>query len=262
MRKKIIFILSYIMLFQQAYAQHKIIFGAGAGMNTFKTNELNTFIHSFNDYFEAPNFVPFKDFKGSMQSISGKVGYRYLPLQGLSFGMHYAFGRGKNSNHSTLDVKSGYELLHNIKRNDFWFEVGRSERFFNLSGILGINKATNTIQIWKVYANGDKSMGYEDDLNGNYVIDAHSLDIGGSLGLKIWRVNVPIQVTYGVPFFTKGNVFVDHDTYRLRSNELPKDYGKWRQDYDKYDETNSIGNKELVGLRLQIGLEFMIPLGK
>ena len=262
MIKQLIFILSCILFNQYVHAQHKIIFGAVAGMNTFKTKELNSFIHSFNDYFEAPNFVPFKDFKGNMHSISGKVGYRYMPSEGLSFGIHYAFGKGKNSNHSTLAVKSGYELLHQIKRNDFWFEIGRSQRFFNLSGVLGINRASNTIQIWKVYANGDKSMGYEDDLNGNYMLDAYSLDIGGSLGINVWRFHVPIQVTYGLPFFTKGNVFVDHDTYRFRSNELPKDYGKWRQDYDKYDETNSIGNKELVGLRLQVGLEFMIPFGK
>jgi hypothetical protein len=262
MIKQLILITYCICCFYFANAQHKIIVGGGTALNSFKTTELNSFIHSFNAYFDAPNFVPFDEFNSKMQSISGKIGYRYFPYSGLTFGMHYAFGKGQNSNHSTLAVKSGYELLHKVKRNDFGFEVGRNQRFFNLSGLMGINSATHAIQIWKVYANGDKSMGYEDDLNGNYVVDAYNLDIGGSLGLKLWHFYVPIQVTYGLPFFTKGNVFVDHDTYRFRSNELPNNYGKWRQDYDKYDETNSIGNKDLVGLRVQVGLEFMIPLGK
>ncbi|WP_461485787.1 hypothetical protein, partial [Pedobacter sp.] len=165
---------------------------------------------------------------------------------------------------TTLALKSGYDFNYRAKNHDFIFELG-----YNIGGVLSINGVFgmgirgNAMEVWKVYANGDRSFGYENDITGHYKTNSFTMDYGGSVGLKLWKFYVPIRVTYGSALFNKGeSVLMDYSTNRYRINEFPHDFKQWIGSNTTYDETNSIGQNEFVGMKISVGLEFMIPLGK
>lgn len=247
------------------YAQHHLVLGLSGTQHQIKTGELNNFVSTFNDYYQANGFKPLSDFKANMQGIGFSAGYRLTAPNSFSLAMLYMFSKNAQDNHTTLALKSGYELNYRAKNHDFIFELGYNiGGLVILNGVFGIGMRSNTMQVWKVYANGDKSLGYENDINGHYQTPSFTMDYGGSIGLKLWRFYIPVRVTYGSTMFGKNSesILTDFDTNRYRSNEFPKDYKLWLSSNTSYDETNSIGQNEFVGMKISVGVEFMIPLGK
>lgn len=184
--------------------------------------------------------------------------------KGFNLAMIYMYSKNGYDNHSTLAQKSGYELNYKAKNHDFIFEMGYNiGGLVVINGIFGMGIRTNSIDMWKVYANGDKSFGYENDITGHYKAPSFTTDLGGSIGLKLWKFYIPLRVTYGTALFSSSeSVLTDFDTNRYRSSEFPNDFKQWINSNTTYDENNKIGQKEFVGMKISVGLEFMIPLGK
>lgn len=262
--KKINLICLLTLITSASYSQHRFILGIGKSQNTIKTGELNSFASTFNEYHQGNGFIPLSDFKPKMQPLNFSGGYRYMKNNGFSLGMIYMYSKDQQDNSTTLISKTGYDFHYSAKNHDFMFEIG-----YNIGGVITINGLgslgirNNTMQIWKVYANGNRSFGYENDLPGHYQTLTTHLDVGGSVGLKLWHFYIPLRVTYGMPIFSDGSSgFIDYDTQRFRSNELPKDYIKWATKPMEYDSKNIISQNEFTGMRIHLGIEFMIPLGK
>lgn len=246
-----------------AYSQHHFILGVGKSRNNIKTDELNSFANTFNDYHKGNGFIPLNNFKPTMEPLNFSGGYRYMKNNGFSLGFIYMYSKDKQDNSTTLISKTGYDFNYSAKNHDFIFEMG-----YNIGGLITINALGsldmrfNNMQIWKVYANGDRSMGYENDLPGHYQTLTTHLDVGGSIGLKLWKFYIPLRVTYGMPLFSDGSSgFIDYDTKRFRNNEIPKDYRPWAEKPMEYDSENIISQNQFVGIRVHLGIEFMIPLG-
>lgn len=262
--KKLYHFLLLICITTSSYAQHHFILGVGKSRNNIKTDELNSFTSTFNDYHKGNGFVPLNNFKATMEPLNFSGGYRYMKDNGFSLGMIYMYSKKTQQNQTTLMSKTGYEFNYKGYSNDFIFELG-----YSIGGIITINAlgslgiSNNHMQIWKVYANGDKSLGAENDLPGHYKAVTTHADLGGSIGLKLWKFYFPLRVTYGMPVFSKGELgMTDFDrTHRYRNNEMPKDYKQWATNAMDYDPDNFISGDQFTGIRIHLGVEFMIPLG-
>lgn len=262
--KKLYFLFILYLLGFCSFAQHHLIVGVNGTQHDIKTAKLNNFVSTFNSYYQANGFVPLTDFSSKMRGLGFSTGYRLMGKEGFNLGMIYMFSKNGQDNSTTLATKSGYDFNYRAKNHDFIFELGYNiGGLFTINGVFGMGIRGNAMEVWKVYANGDRSFGYENDITGHYKTNSFTMDYGGSVGLKLWKFYVPIRVTYGSALFNKGeSVLMDYSTNRYRSNEFPHDFKQWINSNTTYDETNSIGQNEFVGMKISVGLEFMIPLGK
>ncbi|HTO17484.1 MAG TPA: hypothetical protein VLZ83_17090 [Edaphocola sp.] len=247
-------------------------FGGGVIQGAINTNQLNSFAESFNDYHKGVGFKPLNDFKPKMNSLFFSTGFRYFPSEkksGITYSVLYRFNKYKQKNETTLLQGSGYDINYWAPYHDFLFELGYSIKDrVSLSAVLGLAINFHTIEIWKVYANGDRSMGNENNLPGHYVGLSTPLEYGLSAGIKLNKILIPIRITHSRSFLNvmgtedEFGVFIDYTKeYKWRSKELPLDYKKWSNERVPPID-NGINSGALYGLRISVGIEYQLNLSK
>jgi hypothetical protein len=247
--------------------KHGITVGAGYSLNTFQTENMNKLVNSFNDYYQVGLKKPFAGYDlGSMQGFNINIGYRYMKRETSGFSAYggYMFGYSHNFNSVKIWNNTGYDMEMAFKCHDFLFEGGyqiKGKVFMH--GFVGIGIRDIQVQMWKVYQDGSRSMGYEYDINGWYKTNSFSAQFGASLGFRVWHFFFPLRVGYEVPFFKDNTLqLTDFDVNRFRSHNLPNDYSLWLVSNISNDDNNRIPENDFMGLRIHFGVEFMIPLFK
>lgn len=259
-----------VFMYVESQAQHGISVGISAVRTSIHTEQMNTFFQEFNKYHDGAAFVPFKDFRSSVISPGFTGGWRFQKEGGgFSGSMLLMYGWDKQDDYNTkLIQNSGYELIYKSRNTDFILELGYNikDRVF-IHFVTGAGYSDESIAIWKVYANGDKTMTNENDLPGHYESSTGHLSFGGSLGIKIGKVYIPFRVTYAMPFmgaFTdayEALPFMDHSNiHKWRASEIPTNYELWVRDLpgfaqESVNKQNTVHGDFRIGWRFQIGVE-------
>lgn len=260
-------ILGFLLLSSIHAQKHNFTVGFGYSYNGFNPQNMNKFFNSFNQYYTVGMKKPFDTLSSSsFQGYQFNIGWRYFDREKSSFSSYigYAFGYSTNANSVKIHNNTGYDLESAFSCHDFMFEGGYQiqSRVF-IHGLLGIGIRDIQAKMWKVYQDGSRSMGYEYDINGWYQTNSFSIQLGGSLGVRIWHFFIPFKIWYEVPFFSDNALsLTDFDVNRYRDNQLPNDYTQWLNSNVTIDENNRIPENDFMGLRIQTGIEFSIPFKK
>lgn len=246
---------------------HRLTAGFGYSLHGYHAMNMNKFVNSFNTYYQVGMKKPFDNYQDyQFQGVQFNIGYRYLQFNKTSFSyyMGYSFSHSEQGNSVKIHNNTGYDLETAFSCHDFSLEAGvQIKSRFYMHGLVGLGIRDIQAKMWKVYQDGSRSMGYEYDINGWYQTNSFSWQFGGTLGFRIWHFMIPIKVWYEVPF-TADNMLslTDFDVNRYRNSELPNDYNQWLNSNVVKDENNRIPENDFMGLRIQAGIEFMIPFKK
>lgn len=245
------------------HAQTNISIGANWVNTGLQTEELNSFVTTFNQYHQGTGFVPLKDFKSNLNAPSFNIRFQMLPFKNfLNWDLYFAYSWDKQSNTTTLIQKSKYDFLYRSRNYDFYTEIGYNiqDRII-LNAVLGLGVSQEYIEIWKVYTNGDRSITNENDLPGYYTGMAFPMSFGAGVTGKFNNFLIPLKITYAFPVFRSfGNLpFSDgSNVNKYRANNIPIDYHDWVVFPPKNGTENSVGADFRNGLRYQIGVEYII----
>lgn len=245
---------------------HGPILGIGYGFNGFTPDSLNLFVQSYNTYYEVGMKDPLPEYNFSnMHGINVSVGYRYMKRKKSSFSglILYQYGYSSNTKRSKIWSNLGNELNLAFNTHEILLEGGyQIKGFFYMHALFGGIIRDVGIKSYTVYPDGSRSIGKEYDINGYYSGTSTTIQVGGSLGFRVWHFFFPIRVHYGFPL-TDGVPLVDYNADRFRQHEFPKDYVVFVSDVNGTQfETNNIPIESFSGLRLQFGVEFMLPFFK
>lgn len=253
----------------QASAQfsHGPIIYAGYGFNGFHTGTLNNFIQSYNTYYTIGLKEALPEYSFSnMHGFNLGMGYRYMSREKSGFvgSFMYQYGYAGNKKRSRIWNNSGSEMHLQFHTHNILFEAGYQVKgIFFMQGILGFMIRDVNLPFRTVYPDGSVSMGNEYDINGFYKVSTNSLLLGGSLGFRYWHFFFPVRIYYGIPLFTDRLPLIDYDAFRFRQNEFPNDFNVFVNDVSGTQfETNIVPQEDFMGLGLQFGIEFMIPIIK
>jgi len=251
-----------------AHAQfsHGPFVGAGYAFNGFHTDNLNNFVRTFNDYYSVGMQQAFTEYDlSTMNGFYVSMGWRLMKRHrsGFSGAVAYNYGYNSNTKRSVIWTGSGYDLNLEFYNHDFLFEGGYQVKgLFFIHALLGFSFRHTDMEVWSVYPDGSRSMGYEYDINGFYQTEAINIELGGSLGFRCWHFFFPIRISYGLPFLPVGEL-IDFDANRWRSEYFPSDYNAWVNDPAGGNEQDyRVPDADFSGLRIQFGVEFMLPLFK
>jgi hypothetical protein len=251
---------------QSPYALGPVL-GFGYGFNGFNTEGLNTFVRTHNNYLPSAVKQPFNDYGfSSMRGFYGAAGMRFMRRDkgGGVWGVFYQWGSARHRNSSHFTNGRGRELDLRFSTHDVMVEGG-----FQIKGIAFL-EALVGMMIRKVglyshilYADGSRSLGTEYDLNGYYHVTEAAPYVGGAIGFRIWHFFFPLRIMYSFSVFGHEASLTDFDVMRFRQTEFPRDVGVFIQDVmgEKF-ETNRVPQSDFNGLRVQFGVEFMMPLFK
>lgn len=238
----------------------------GYGFEKFNTDNINHFINTYNEFYSLGIKSPLKPFD-LMHAFHFNAGFRYMPRQKSSFswGFWYQYSYAGDKTQSKLWNNAGNRFLLEFHSHDIMAEAG-----YNIKGKAFIHFLTGMlfrkIQLWShtVYPDGSLSLANEYDINGYYQNSTNGFYVGGSVGARVWHFFFPLRIFYTFPGFTDQLPTIDYDlTNRFRQNEFPRDYQVFVNDISGTQfETNIIPQEDFLGLRVQLGVEFMIPVFK
>lgn len=266
-RMKLLLSIVLVALSLESQAQSAISVGFTGTRNTINTTELNTFVESFNEYHKGDGFVPMKPFVKGMYAPGFNFGWRYLDFEKSSFyiNMMMMFSWDSQKTNTTLIQKSGYDFTYRSSNIDFLFELGYSIKSRVLIGaVAGLGISDESMEIWKIYANGDRSITNENDLPGYYQGSAYPISYGAVVSLRLGKFLIPFRVMHASKAFSNTVARVGFTDYsnssRYRSTDLPLDYGKWAHENQSVAGIDNYVDANIrTGWRFQIGVEYLIP---
>lgn len=257
------FIVLGLPLSIQTYAQKGgLTAGLVYGVDRWKSDDLNTFINTFNTYYTQNTKSAFETTSSTLTAPMLRVGYRGFGLLGgkSSFAFLYQTGNSQLKRNFTFANDLKNELDLHIRNRDILVEVGISNPKGYINALMQGQFRYSKITYSTLYQDGSRSLGYEYDLNGVYELNISEIMAGISAGYRVGK-RLTIPVTVSVPAWLPGGDFIfmtDYDTSRYRSNNFPREYDLWAQDRLGVDTENGLSESTFRGIRFTIGLEYQI----
>lgn len=257
---------SGFLLFLTITLPAQLTLGFGYEIDGFDAETgLNNFARTYNDYMENILEEPLRQMGAfSMKGLYGSMGYR-MTSPGFTLAANVAYGESHYTNTAQLTLGLGQE--HDLRFSDVNFLFSGGPVFAKtifLEGLINIGLRNSTLEVATLYPDGSRSLSYEYDINGVYTGFTPCYELGGSLGVRLGRILVSARITRAFPFLEGDpelaniSTLQDADTNRFRSNDFPRDFGKWVDAVNYYDETNAVFANELRGTRIAVSVEFFL----
>lgn len=256
------------MLYAQSF---KISLGYGGTQDRLNLEPFNQFFTSFNKAVGV-------NLKSGFQPIPANA----IQTHGFRGGLFYT-GKDDRGLHTRLYLQTRAnkrfireltfasnlknEIVIDVKNNDFVFDVGYAGKNIILTASMAAMLRALNVEYATIYQDGSRSLSNEYDLNGFYELYASNVMLGGSLAFRFGRVLIPIHVLFPtqiVPDLDDVKL-LDYSVSRYRANEFPVDYPAWVTNKIPTTEAerlakdaNSIPETALQGMRIIVGVEFLI----
>lgn len=241
----------------------QITLGFGYELDGFDAETgINNYVRTYNSYMESVLDQPLHEMgRYSMGGLFGSLGYR-MTNPGFTLGGLVTYGNSRHTNTSQLTIGLGQEHILRFNDVNFLFSGGPVlGKFLFLEGVIQIGLRNSTMEVATLYPDGSRSLSYEYDINGIYSTFTPCYEVGGSAGIRLGRMLISARITRALAIFEgdpelTGTSLIDFDVNRFRSDEFPRDFGKWVNDTLNYDENNAVFSRELRGTRIALSLEF------
>lgn len=228
--------------------------------------DLNTFVSTFNTYYQGVIPVPLKSYSlFPSHGFNIGVGYRFFKRERTAPSLYigYAYAQTMTKNRAVFQNGIGYDFGLKMRDHLVYIEGGvgiKGRVFVNACADFLIRKGT--MRSATVYQDGTKSIGTEYDLNGMYTGSTVAFAPGISIGARVWHFFINGRLLYSIPMLKSTLYLTDYSVMRYRSHDFPKDFGVFINDVSGSNQENGIKADGLNGLLLQVNLEFMIPVSK
>lgn len=251
----------------RAQFAHGPTVGFGYGINGINTEHLNQFVNSWNTYYQVGMKQPLSEYSlATLNGFTFSVGYRYMKRHrsGFSAAFNYTYGYNSNTKRTVIWSNLGNDFNLEMYNHDFNFEGGyQIKGIVFLHALLGFSLRHVNMEAYTVYADGSRSMSTEYDINGFYQTDPNTVELGASIGARVWHFFIPFRISYGIPFNSNMLSLYDYNSNDWRAAEFPSDWGAWVSNTSGIpDDNNRIPENDFAGLRFHLGVEFMLPLFK
>ncbi|RMG61689.1 MAG: hypothetical protein D6722_19340 [Bacteroidetes bacterium] len=232
---------------------------------TLQAFDLNDFFRSYNAYYGANMAQPFDTLGAtdlSHPAFGGALRWTYGQKVGFHTGLSMVYGRKEVQR--TARYANGIVTQLDLEARDFTFQYDVG---LLLGGTLSLNShlAGRIRHSWGylgyVYQDGTYSLGNEYDILSVYQATTVTLDVGGSIGLHLGRVYIPVGISYPTNFASDDGLlsFLDFDETQVRWSDLPRDYTTWANDPASIDlDTGFVRANSFRAVRLTIGLEISL----
>ncbi|MEO1449296.1 MAG: hypothetical protein AAFV07_07180 [Bacteroidota bacterium] len=247
-----------------------VAFRAEYEMSTLLDIDLNDFYRGYNAYFSGVIPTPFDTLEPMALSHPAFGGGMRMEMGegpvGFAIGFYVTFGRKEirqeaefqNGLKTRTDLKVGdlnavYDLGIHIKHTLF-IQVHMAGRF-----------RENELALGYVYQDGSYSLGDEYDILGVYTASTTTLDLGGSIGLKLGPLYIPVSISFPTNAFSDDGLLslLDFDKRQARWTDLPRDFDTWVNDPANIDLDNGFVRAESFrSVRINIGAEFTFGSGR
>ncbi|MBR9921598.1 MAG: hypothetical protein GYB31_12235 [Bacteroidetes bacterium] len=227
-------------------------------------SDLNDFFNSYNAYYAG--VIPQEFDTLSPHEFSHPAfgaGLRFLMGEGnigFSSGLLGTYGYAKRTRNAVFQNDIETELAMRVRDLNIQFEVGMYffQRVFIHGHITGRFRKT-VADLGYYYQDGSYSLGDEYDILGVYSGLTTTVDLGGSVGLKLGPVYIPVSVSFPTQFASDDGLLtlIDYDVRQIRWTDLPRDYGQWVDDPVNMDPFNDfVRMNSLQSFRINIAVEY------
>lgn len=249
----------------------------------FVKDELNAAVASYNNVLPLyANSTPDKFWVQPMKPYVGNMPLtgRMFSLQARGFGkkdlggFSWVFGiRTGKSSAATRSSKSVYNSGDewNLWTKDITVTLSAGTTlgkhfFWNILSTETVFRTTR-LHSQTIWGDGSKSSGFEhwyfqeyNGINGMYKAPFIGLDTGTEIGLKFGRILIPARIGYLFPVFSEDQPLNDYTLdARYRQNSFPKNFQLYIDEpMGQSEDINAIGQNQFRGLRMSIGVEFML----
>ena len=232
---------------------------------TLQGFDLNDFFRSYNAYYGVNMAQPF-DTLGATElshpAFGGALRFTSGGPVGFHTGLFVTYGTKAVQRQSRFvnDIVTQFDL--EVRDLYFQYDVG-----LLLGGALSLNAhmagriRKNWGYLGYVYQDGTYSLGNEYDILSVYQATTVTLDLGGSVGLHLGRVYIPLSISFPTNFASDEGLlsFLDFDETQVRWSDLPRDYTTWANDPVNIDlDTGFVRARSFRALRVNLGLEISL----
>jgi hypothetical protein len=218
------FIIIFIAFSTHVTSQSLIGAGMGFDVMSGNTNELNTFVESFNTQNVSLLSEPLNKFgltKGYSFSAGGNFD-TYSFVIGAWFSRANMFQKSK----ATFVNNTGIEVVQHIAKStlytDYGWWVGDN---VIISGTIGASLWRNDVRVYSTYADGSKSIGQESSLNGIYQAYNASFDLGLNISVVLEPVKLDFRILKDYKF-TASQLLDVSAGKGINDQHIPIDFSK------------------------------------
>lgn len=189
--KKILFILFFGA---SLTVKSQNILGAGVGLDVMagETDELNTFVKTFNNYYGSSLSKPLKNF-GLTKGYSFTAG-GYLDTYSFVLGAWISRGNMFQKSKAVFTDNREVEMVQHLAKTTLYTDYGwwAGDNVI-ISGTLAASLWRNDLRIYSIYSDGTKSIGNDNFLNGIYSSYSASFDFGLNVSLVFEPIKIDIR---------------------------------------------------------------------
>ncbi|MCB0705135.1 MAG: hypothetical protein KDC34_07485 [Saprospiraceae bacterium] len=236
--------------------------------STMENYDLNDFFRSYNDYYAGVIPQPFDTLLGTDFSHFGYgTGIRFYTGEvfGFAGSLFGTYGVKKESRTAIFQNDITTQADFRVRDMNIQIDLGvHIYRILFLQGHLTGRFRKTVLDLGYFYQDGSYSIGDEYEIIGVYSGLTTTLDVGGSVGIKLGPVFIPVSISFPTNMFSDGGLItlLDYDKQKTRWSDLPRDYKTWADDPANVDLDNGFVRMEsLQSVRINIGIEYIIGGG-
>jgi hypothetical protein len=252
----------------QAQAEYGgVVLRSAYQLSNFNDFQLNEFFTSFNDYYGSNMEEPFLRYdERTLDMFNGGVGFRlgFGEKIGPSLGLLTTFGQKTVQRNARFQNQIVTQT--DLRMRDWTVQFDAGLHFFGVlfvQGHIAGHFRRSVFTLGYVYQDGSYSLGNEYDILGVYKAPTTTIDVGGSLGLRLGPVFIPVSISYPTGFISDDGLLTltDFEKRQARWSDLPRDFRQWVEDPANLDpDTQLVEARGFESVRINIGIE--IWLGK
>ncbi|MEM6262927.1 MAG: hypothetical protein AAGI38_10500 [Bacteroidota bacterium] len=227
--------------------------------------DINDFFQSYNAYYGSNLETPFSIMRAA-DFTHNNVGMGIRMGTGRNFGfasgLGMTYGRIRNQNVSVFRNGIGTETELTTRDWTLTFDMGvRIKSILFLQVHMAGRFRKNILEMGYRYQDGSYSLGDEYDILGIYEAPTTTLDLGASAALRIWKLYIPISISWPTNFASDENLLTvtDFEKRQIRWTDLPRDFETWADDPANLDLDNGfVRANSFRSPRVTIGVELII----
>ena len=251
--------LAGLLLALTASAQPSGLYLTGAYSRTqFDGDRLALLGETYSDVFSSVLDAPV-DFLPGEQAHPAVGATLRLNAGTLGAGFSYQVGRATSDEASAFSNGRGNRVqartLDHVVTVDVTGQLGPVV----LGGSFGGMFRGVRVEVATTYPDGAESLGSEFVFNGVYTASSAYFEAGVLGGLMLGdRVFVPVRLVFPVETSDDRLPVTDFDASRSGKNYLPRDFDRFLADPNGLDDGAAVSDRDYVGPRLQVGVEFRL----